>query len=79
MANECPQCGIMHPALQPGETCPLTPIKDKEGNVIEFDDFLRQLKDIITSQIQSKGLKDQKKLFGGAIVEMTKFLETYKE
>jgi hypothetical protein len=76
---ECSQCGLFHPPLKPGEKCPMVKDKDSEGNVINYDPFLRPLKDIISSQIHSKQIKNHKKLFGVVIVEITKFLENYEE
>lgn len=78
---ECPQCGIMHPPLRPGESCPMKKVEIKEASVTDDDinRFLSQLKNISVSQIQSKGIKDGNKLFNHLIVEITKLLEGYSE
>lgn len=76
---KCPQCGMFHPPVLNGETCPLAPVTDSGGEEINFDSFLKSLKDILVSQIQQKGIQDTKKLFGFVIVEVTKILENYKE
>ena len=80
--NECPQCGTIHPPLPPGAKCPMTPVKvgnGKEEKTIDVNKFLVDLKNIIISQAESKGVKDYEKLFKNIIVETTKFLEGYKE
>lgn len=79
MSNECSQCGLIHPPLKEGETCPMAPEITIDGEVVNYDHFLRSLKDILTSQIKSKKIKDRQKLFGIIIVEITKFLEEYRE
>lgn len=79
----CPQCGQLHPPLQPGEKCPLAKevFKDEKGQNINVDvnKYLVDLKNIVVSQIQSKGIKDPNKLFKQLTVEVMKFLEGYKE
>lgn len=76
---ECSQCGLIHPPLKSGEKCPMALDKDLKGNIIDYNPLLRPLKDIVSSQIYSKQIKDHKKLFGIVIVEITKFLEKYEE
>jgi hypothetical protein len=83
-ADICSQCGIMHPPLQPGEICPNAPIKQKDGNPNSLDDVtvnkhLVDMRNIIFAQISSKKIKNEKKFFQYAVVELTKALESYNE
>jgi hypothetical protein len=79
----CPQCGIIHPPLRPGEKCPMAKVKvqDESGKETEVDvnKFLAQLKNIIISQAEQKKIKDYEKLFKNIILEVTKYLEGYSE
>jgi len=77
---QCSQCGLFHPALPEGEKCPMAkgPV-GPGGQEVNFDPLLRPLKNIVESQITAKQIKDHQKLFGAVIVEITKFLEEYKE
>lgn len=82
--NECPQCGMSHPPIKPGEKCPLTlnkvEVKDeKEEKVIDVNKFLVNLQNILLSQISQKKIKDVEKLYKNIIINTTKFLEAYKE
>lgn len=79
MPQQCPQCGLFHPPLGSGEKCPLAPDKTKNGDVIDYDKFLRSLKDVLSSQIKTKNIVDHQKIFGLVIVNITKFLEEYRE
>ena len=79
----CPQCGTIHPPIPPGAKCPMASIKVKaddgtEKNV-DVNKFLADLKNIIISQSDIKKIKDVEKLFKNIIVEVTKYLESYKE
>ncbi len=79
--SECPQCGSMHPPVNPGEICPNKKIEIKGAGIKDEDinKFLVSLKNIFVSQVESKGIKDGNKLFKLLIMELTKFLEGYKE
>ena len=81
--DKCPQCGIIHPPVRLGETCPLKPttIKSSDGtNVkVEVDKYLMTMKTILSSQLGKKNIKDPKKFFQNMIIELTKFIEGYKE
>ena len=76
---KCPQCGNYHPALKTGAICPCAKVKDNEGKDIDFSKFFSDLKNICTSQIHNKGIKDVNKLFTFTIVQLTKIFESYKE
>lgn len=75
----CPQCGLTHPPLQPGERCPMAKEKANDGSVIDTANFINQLKIICTNQIRKKDIKNHKKLFGQIIISVTKQLEEYQE
>ena len=78
----CPQCGIIHPPLPPNAKCPMAPIKVKSGDVekeIDINKFLVDLKNIILSQSEKNKIKDVEKLFKNIIIEVTKFVEGYRE
>jgi len=78
--GKCPDCGLMHPPLPTGQTCPSAPIKNKaNGQVVDLSSFFTQLRDIVTSQISQKGIQDVPKLLSHVIVSLTQSLENYKE
>ena len=79
----CPQCGMSHPPIQPGQKCPMAGVKQKDEKGVEktvdVNKFLTDLKNIIVSQSDQKGIKDIEKLFKNIIVEVTKYIEGYSE
>lgn len=75
----CPQCSMMHPPLPPGAKCPMAKEKSATGEIIEYDNFFVSLKNILTSQIQIKKIKDTKKFLGNILIDITKLSEAYKE
>ena len=70
----CPQCGFAHPPLMPGEVCPMS--KDKSG--IDFTKFFSDLKNICTTHISQKEIKDHKKFFGLLTIEIQKVLDHFE-
>jgi hypothetical protein len=82
-SDSCPQCGMIHPPLQPGQKCPLAPVKVKGNNqeekTVDINRFLADLKNIIVSQSEQRGIKDIEKLFKNIIIEVTKYIEGYSE
>ncbi|HUU87789.1 MAG TPA: hypothetical protein VMX17_08560 [Candidatus Glassbacteria bacterium] len=84
MSGTCSQCGTMHPPVADGRKCPLAPLISDPSKVGGLDDMiinkhLVDMRNIIMSQVTSKGIKDGKKFFQYAIVELTKALEVYNE
>jgi len=75
----CNQCNTMHPPLPPGAKCPMAIEKTPSGETINYEDFFVSLKNILTSQIQNKNIKDTKKFLGNIIVIIAKLSEEYKE
>ena len=75
----CSQCGLIHPPMTDGKPCPSGPVKISEEKTVDLSGMLINLKNIFSSQIQSKKIKDPEKLFKLMTVEITKFLEKYKE
>lgn len=75
----CDQCGKIHPPLKPGEICPLATVKSPDGRYLSVDKFIINLKNILISQIQKKKIKEANKLLDKTLVEVTKFIENYKE
>ena len=75
----CSQCGLIHPPMLDGTPCPNGPLKTNDDKTIDLSKMLINLKNIFSSQIQSKKIKDPKKLFKLLTVEITTFLENYKE
>jgi len=74
----CSECGLIHPPLKPGEKCPNAPIKI-DGGEINLSNFFRDLKNICSSQIEIKKIKNPDILFKKITIEIAKFLENYKE
>jgi hypothetical protein len=82
VGNVCPQCNMMHPPLRPGEKCPNASMKiEKEGKEqsVDINKYLVSLRNILMSQIDCKGSQDVDKLFKNITLEVTKYLEGYKE
>jgi len=79
----CDQCGFTHPPLQPGQKCPAATNASKETipevGEIDLTDFIVNIKNILVSQIQTRRIKDVKKLTSFTIIEITKILEDYRE
>ena len=77
----CKDCGFSHPPVPAGSRCSMSKTKEltPSGQEINFDVLITPLKNILVSQIKKKDIKDQKKLFGKVIVEITKIVEDYKE
>jgi len=75
----CSECGLIHPPILDGTPCPNAPIKTVDNKEIDLTKMLINLKNIFNSQIQIKKIKDPEKLFKLIIIEITKFLENYKE
>lgn len=76
---KCPDCGYYHPPLPQGEECPMKKKTDNSGNIIDTSLFFKNLKLMLEAQIQSKKIKDCKKLFGLVTLEINKYIENYKE
>jgi hypothetical protein len=80
--NICSQCNMMHPPIK-GEKCPNAIVKamteESDEIVVDVNKYLVNLQNILMSQIESKKIKDVNKLFKNITIEITKFLEEYKE
>ena len=85
MADVCKECGTMHPPLPAGQKCPNASVaKADPSNPNALDDatinkHLVDMRNIIMAQITGKGIKNQKKFFQFAVIELTKALEGYNE
>jgi len=75
----CPQCKTHHPPIKPGEKCPMAKEFNEQGDEIDVSQFVANMKNILVSQIKSKGIENINKLTGLLTVEVTKFCEEYKE
>ena len=79
----CPQCGLIHPPIQPGTRCPNAQVKVKsttgEEKTIDVNKYVTDLKNIIISQAEMKKVRDMDKLFKNIILAVTKFIEEYTE
>ena len=76
---QCPQCGNYHPQVAQGQTCPLSSETTDSGENIDLTEFFTNLRNICISQIQSRKLKNHKKLFQAVIVNVAQMLEEYEE
>ena len=68
----CQQCGYSHPPVKEGEKCPMAKEKTQTGEFIDYESFFSSLKNILTSQIQQKNIKDSKKFLGNILMKITK-------
>jgi len=80
---QCPQCNMYHPPLKLDEMCPLAKVKISTGDGkspdLDLNKFLADFKNILIANIEKKQIKNTKKLIVDIIVEITKFLENYRE
>lgn len=84
MSGACSQCGTMHPPIPEGKKCPLASVTSEPSKSGGLDDqvvnkHLIDMRNIIMAQVSAKGIKDGKKFFQYAIIELTKALEAYNE
>lgn len=75
----CPQCGLLHPPVKPGEKCAMAPITTKDNKVIDPTEFLTKMKFLISNQLEQKGVKDTKKFFQYLTIKLMKLMENYTE
>lgn len=84
MPDVCKQCGTMHPPVPVGKKCPLASVTSEPSKSGGLDDVtvnkhLVDMRNIIMAQIAKKEIKDGRKFFQYAIIELTKALEGYNE
>ena len=81
--NVCSQCNTVHPPLRPGAKCPNAIVKSitKEGEdvIVDVNKYLVNIRNILMSNIDKHEIKDINKLFQNITLEITKYLEGYKE
>ena len=81
--NVCPQCNMVHPPIPHGQKCPNATVKAMTGEstevVIDVNKYLLNLRNILMTHIDKKKIEDINKLFQNITLEMTKYLEGYKE
>lgn len=77
--QKCPECGLLHPPLPAGKRCPNAKENLDAISDVEINKFLATMKTILVSQIKKKEIKDGRKLFQFATIELTKLLESYTE
>jgi hypothetical protein len=77
--GKCNQCGLFHPPLKSGETCPMAKEKTSDGTEINLNPFFSSMKNILTANIKKNNIKDIQKFTGNLIIELNKIIETYKE
>ncbi len=75
----CPQCGKHHPPIPAGQRCPMAKEINAVGKEIDFSKFFVNLKNVLSSKIREKNIENTDKFFGELIVNIYKFIETYKE
>lgn len=77
----CPECGLIHPPLQPGKKCAGAKVKVEGGDKKEVDvnKYLSIWRDVVITNISKKEIKDAEKLFQHITVEIVKILEGYTE
>lgn len=73
----CNQCGTYHPPV--AGKCPMAKEKTADGNAIDPDAFMRQMRTIVISQMQQKKIKDHKKFYTFLTIELTKLMGGYSE
>jgi len=79
LGSGCPECGVMHPPLPPGQKCPNAKANLESITDQEIGNFLASWRNIIISQIEKRNIKEPRKIFQQVTVVLAKFLEEYKE
>lgn len=75
----CKQCGLKHPFLPEGTKCPMVKQVTVDGEEVDYNNFLGNIRNIVASQIDFKKIKNPKKMFAKMIVEFMKAVESYQE
>jgi hypothetical protein len=77
----CPDCGMIHPPLRPGEKCPnaKSKVTDKDKKEIDINKYLVIWRDVILSNIDKRKITNPEKMFQQITIEVTKFAEGYTE
>jgi hypothetical protein len=80
---KCPQCGYIHPPLQPGEICPMAPLETVQDDFkkikMETDKLFSSILSILRSQIEKKKIKNLEKLFADLQINIFEFIKNYEE
>jgi hypothetical protein len=77
--GQCPQCNLFHPPLPPGQKCPNAQLKIEGIDTSKISDFLIKIKDILSSQLEQKHIKNFDKFGSGMIMTLMKYFEEYKD
>jgi len=83
--GSCPQCGMSHPPIPPGETCPNASIQQIQtsGPVKitdqEFNQFLVNMKNILVSQLDQIEVTNAKEIFKVITLKVMEALEELKK
>jgi len=78
-AMECPQCGLTHPKLPDGEKCPMAKEHTSDGSEINYENFMRNVRNIVSSQIHVKSIKNVNKMFAELTIQFMNVVEKYEE
>jgi len=76
---KCEQCGMFHPPLAQGQSCPMAKGTSATGESIDFNLLFGPLKNICTAQIEIKKIKDWRKMFAEITLKINEYVENYTE
>jgi hypothetical protein len=76
--DKCPQCGVFHPPLAPGQICPKAPVNIEGITDQQINQMLVSLKNILVSQIRANKITDSNKLLQQLVLHTMKFFEEKK-
>ena len=76
---DCPECGHSHPKLPDGERCPMAKEHTSDGSEINYENFMRNIRNIVSSQIHAKSINNINKMFADLTVQFMKVVEKYEE
>lgn len=71
----CSQCGVVHPPLKPGETCPNSKIKSADNKAVDFTQLFISIKGIVSKKIEEGA--DPEKLIRDMTLNIVKFVQNY--
>jgi len=83
--GNCSQCGMSHPPIRPGETCPNASVQSQTSNTAvkitdqQFNTFLVNMKNILISQLDQIKVTNPQEIFKHLTLKMMEALEGLKE
>ena len=72
---KCSQCGYYHPPIPYGQRCEAAPTTTDDGQIINFEKFFLNLKNILTTHMSKNKITDPGKLLNSITIQIMKMIE----